>query len=332
MNFTGLVKSGLRFIARMPAPISVGCTLTHRCNMHCAYCDFPAHATEELSTGEWKTAITQFARAGTIRFGFSGGEPLLRNDVAEIIAHARATGAKTTLCSNGILVPDRIGELRALDIYTTSLDGASAEIHDAQRKLPGSFEKALRGIEAALSAGKQVKTLTVLTPQTLGEVEGILYIADRMGFKAGFQPATPARLASDKVPSLTPPTEEVHEVARFLMDAKKKGRNVISSRAALARMLQYPHHDGGSQCQAAGKYFCYVGPRGEVFPCHITYDPREGAHPSGKDLGYVQAFESCRDGCDACPGCYIVPLTEMNLLFGLRPTTLWEQVREMFLH
>lgn len=327
MSAGAFIRSAFRFALGLSAPISIGCTVTHRCNLHCSYCDFPGHAGEEMDTGEWKQALSEFARGGTLRFGFSGGEPLLRDDIGELISHARSQGTKTTLCSNGILAPERMGELRDLDIYTTSLDAASAEIHDAQRRSAGSFEKAIRGIEAALAAGKEVKTLTVLTPRNLGEVSGILRLADEMGFKAGFQPATSAPLASEMAAGLAPKAEEFHEVVDFLIAARKQGRNVLSSPASLHQMKNYPLLGGPGQCKAAGRYFGYVDPRGSVFPCHLEYSSAPGAHPSGREIGYLNAFHECRQWAPACKGCYIVPLTEMNMIFSLRPTALLDQVR-----
>lgn len=327
MNYRALAISGVKYLAGMPAPVSVGCVLTHRCNLHCEYCNFPGNLTEEMTTEEWKGAIDEFTRAGTIRFGFTGGEALLREDAPELLRHAKRTGATTTLCSNGILVPERIDELDGLDIYTTSLDGANAEIHDAQRRSRGNFEKAIRGIELALSAGKQVKTLTVLTPRNLDEVPGILDLADEMGFEAGFQPASNASLASPDAPSLAPEAAKFHEVGEFLAGALKEGRNLLSSKTSVEHMLHYPEGEGGDLCWAAGKYFCYIDPAGAVFPCHFVYHPEPGAHPSGRELGYVNAFRECRSCADSCPGCYIVPYNEMNNLFRLSPSTLWKQVR-----
>ena len=315
-----------RWLRRQPAPLSVGCIVTHRCNQHCSYCGIWSDVPNEMTTSQWKNVIGEFARAGALRFGFSGGEPLLRPDIGELVSAAKACGAGTSLNSNGTLVAERISELRGLDILTTSLDASGPDLHDRQRRAPGSFARTLQAIETALGARLTVYTLTVVTQENCREIPAIVRLADEVGFKAGFQPVSSCSISASGAALLAPDAGEFREMTSWLLRAKREGRNVLSSRAALTHMLRYPDTGGNARCAAAGKYFCYVDPAGEVFPGHFTYE--RGRHPNGLTVGFARAFQSCRDDRSECPGCFIVPYNEMNRLFEARLSSLWDRVRE----
>ena len=74
-----------------PRPFSLLAELTHRCPLHCPYCSNPTQPrnNHELTTDEWKRVIREAAALGVLQIGFSGGEPLARRDLAELIRAAR---------------------------------------------------------------------------------------------------------------------------------------------------------------------------------------------------------------------------------------------------
>src|SRR5438046_6672159 len=79
----------------IPRPYSLLAELTHRCPLHCPYCSNPtqlASPRDELGTGEWKRVLVEAAEIGVLHVGFSGGEPLQRKELAELVAEARAAG------------------------------------------------------------------------------------------------------------------------------------------------------------------------------------------------------------------------------------------------
>ena len=74
------------YIKKQKFPLSICLTLTRRCNQQCQYCDFIEEETIEMSTTEWRQIIDEFIDNGTLRFGFAGGEPLLREDAGELLS------------------------------------------------------------------------------------------------------------------------------------------------------------------------------------------------------------------------------------------------------
>lgn len=89
---------------RPAPPLWLLAELTYRCPLHCALCynpvDFASHGAE-LDTGTWRDVITQARRMGAAQIGFSGGEPLVRDDLETLVAHARGLGFYTNLITSG---------------------------------------------------------------------------------------------------------------------------------------------------------------------------------------------------------------------------------------
>src|SRR6185295_7902768 len=79
--------------------------LTHRCPLHCPYCSNPlrlAPSGQELDTAEWQRVLVEAADLGVLHVGFSGGEPLQRPDLAQLVAAARGAGLYSNLITSGI--------------------------------------------------------------------------------------------------------------------------------------------------------------------------------------------------------------------------------------
>src|SRR5712671_4944108 len=97
---------------RDPNTLALIAEVTHRCPLHCVYCSNPqqlAGTREELSTEEWASVFRQSGKLGMLHAHFTGGEPLARTDLTELIAAARAAGLYTNLITSGLgLNEDRL--------------------------------------------------------------------------------------------------------------------------------------------------------------------------------------------------------------------------------
>jgi PqqA peptide cyclase len=86
-------------------PTTLLAELTHRCPLHCPYCSNPlelARSTAELSTEDWKRVFTEARALGVLQLGLSGGEPLVRRDLEELVDHARDVGLYQTLVTSAL--------------------------------------------------------------------------------------------------------------------------------------------------------------------------------------------------------------------------------------
>ena len=144
-------------------PYALLAELTYRCPLHCPYCSNPTRARNDhqLTTDEWKRVIREAAALGVLQIGFSGGEPLVRRDLTDLIRAARETNLYTNLITSGIgLDDDRVCTLRdaGLDSIQLSFQSDSSDLADAiagarahQRKLDVAAKIRAAGIRLSLN-------------------------------------------------------------------------------------------------------------------------------------------------------------------------------------
>ena len=112
-------------------PLALIAELTHRCPLHCVYCSNPlqlAGTESELSTEQWTSVFRQSGRLGMLHAHFTGGEPLARQDLTELIAAARAAGLYTNLITSGI----GLGEQRLAALVAAGLDHIQISFQDSR--------------------------------------------------------------------------------------------------------------------------------------------------------------------------------------------------------
>jgi pyrroloquinoline quinone biosynthesis protein E len=170
-----------------PRPYSLLCELTYRCPLQCPYCSNPtdfARHTEELTTAEWERILTEASELGVVQAHFSGGEPLLRADLPQIIRRARNLGLYTNLSTGGTLFNEKTGtQLRTagLDSLQVSIQDANAENSDRLAGGAPSFDKKIRAAQIARQLGFSLTVNVVLHRQNLDRIEAIISMAEELG-------------------------------------------------------------------------------------------------------------------------------------------------------
>jgi MoaA/NifB/PqqE/SkfB family radical SAM enzyme len=295
--------------------------VTHRCNLRCAYCGFPDLPSDEMDADQWLEAIHAFLQAGTLRMGFSGGEPLLRQDLDRLLKAAHGN-ALVTLNTNGLLLPERKDLLKWVDAAVISLDG-NQEVHDGLRG-QGAYAGAVQGGEAVLKAGKKLIFAMVVTKDNTNQIPHVLRLSEDMGAQCFFQPVTPCAVSSGKAASMLPDLDEFKRGVRFLQAAKRRGKPVCCSRSYLESLMRYPNATiEKAQCKL-GLYGGFVTPSGQVCRCHVNLGV--DAAPSGRDLGFVEAFR--RMPMTDCQGCFIYPYVELSNLLSGKLLPIYDALRQ----
>jgi putative heme d1 biosynthesis radical SAM protein NirJ2 len=170
--------------------VLVSWNTTRRCNLKCRHCYRDAGECadpDELSTDEGKALIEDIAAAGFPVLVLSGGEPMLRTDIYELVAYARERGLRPVLGSNGTLITaEAAGKLKEAGAVRVgiSLDSARAEVHDELRQAKGCFEEALAGMRHCREAGLPFQIHTTVTAQNYSEIEEIATKAVALGAAA----------------------------------------------------------------------------------------------------------------------------------------------------
>lgn len=170
--------------ARDRRPIVVW-NLTRTCNLKCVHCYTDSAAVkypDELTTEQAKAVLDDLAEFQVPGVLFSGGEPLIRPDLFELAAYARAKDLHVVLSTNGTLI-DREAAQKLKDhqfaYVGISLDSATPEVHDSFRGVAGAFEHTMRGFRACVDVGQKVGLRLTLTPHTCENLGGIFDFIER---------------------------------------------------------------------------------------------------------------------------------------------------------
>lgn len=165
----------------------VSWNVTKRCNLYCEHCyrdsgpDSPIDS--QLSTEEGKLLITQIRDAGFRLLILSGGEPLIREDLTELVAYASSVGLRPALGSNGtLLTADKAAELKRAGLggIAISLDSADPEHHNRFRNASEGWQQAVQGIKYAQEAGLRVQINMTLTEENTEHFEQVAKLAEEL--------------------------------------------------------------------------------------------------------------------------------------------------------
>lgn len=164
---------------------------TNRCNLKCAHCyqDADDATNLELSTAEGMKMIDEIAAAGFKIMIFSGGEPLMREDIFDLVAHASKRGLRPVFGTNGtLLTPEVAKKLKAAGALAMgiSVDSLVPEKHDKFRGLKNAYELTVNGIEACKSAGLPFQLHTTVVDWNRDEITDITDFAEKVGAKAHY--------------------------------------------------------------------------------------------------------------------------------------------------
>ena len=242
------------------APIFCGHKLTYNCNLRCKMCPFWKRSAKNSSTEQEKRILRQIYDSGTCAIAFEGGEPLLRTDLAEILAFSKSLPLHTSLVTNGTLLESKIDEIAQHingAIYV-SLDGIE-KTHDAIRGVGGCFRKAVRGIIA--SRDKVSLTInTTIMAENIYEIEDLVKLAKELNVKISV--AVAHDYYNAKASAAT--SHEINEVAVKLIEMKKKGYPLVNS----LNYLKVIAKDKKWTCKPWS--LVNVGPEGHlVLPCYV---------------------------------------------------------------
>lgn len=182
-------------------PLGAQLELTRRCPLVCAHCYLPRRSPErpdaELSKQEWKGVIRSLKGLGCLSLVLTGGEPLLRPDLAELCAYASRLGFEIRVFTSGAGLTEALAKaLRPANIscFELSFYGRPAA-HDAVTGVPGSCLNTLAAARLLKKSGFRVKLKAPLMRATEGQLSYISRLCRREGFAYAFDPAL--TLASD---------------------------------------------------------------------------------------------------------------------------------------
>ncbi|MBN2570272.1 MAG: 12,18-didecarboxysiroheme deacetylase [Deltaproteobacteria bacterium] len=182
---SGKLPSHLLQFSKDKKPVVVW-NSTRRCNLRCVHCYSSSQNVkyaDELNTEQGKGLIDDLASFGSPVLLVSGGEPLMREDLPQLLQHAIDRGMRAVISTNGTMITKekaRVFGKIGLSYVGVSLDGMQ-KIHDQFRGVEGAFDKAMQGIRYCLDAGIKVGIRFTITKKNQGEIPDIFNLIEKVG-------------------------------------------------------------------------------------------------------------------------------------------------------
>ncbi|NLY55004.1 MAG: putative heme d1 biosynthesis radical SAM protein NirJ2 [Firmicutes bacterium] len=297
---------------------------TRACNLKCKHCYRDAGAKEqrELTTAEGMKLLEEIARSGFKIMVFSGGEPMLRDDIYDLVAYARELGMRPVFGSNGTLITKEVaqklkdaGALR----MGISIHSSTPDHHDELHQVPGSWAAAIEGVKNCLEVGLGVQLHTTVTEPNYDDVENITDLAVELGAEAHhvffLVPTGRGKELVGEMLTAAHYERLLHRILdkqkmvdielkptcapQFMRIARMKGMEMRFTRGCLA-----------------GTSYCVITPNGDVNPCpylplkvgnvlETPFDKIWAESPIFKDLRTMEWGGRCGtcDHKDVCGGC-----------------------------
>ncbi|MBQ2010201.1 MAG: putative heme d1 biosynthesis radical SAM protein NirJ2 [Anaerovibrio sp.] len=288
---------------------------TNACNMYCDHCyrDAGCKAEEELSTAEAKTLLEQIARAGFKIMIFSGGEPLMRPDIVELVAYAASLGLRPVFGTNGTLITLEMAQkLKAAGAMGMgiSLDSMDREKHNKFRKFPGAWEGAVQGMRNCRAAGLPFQIHTTVMEWNNHELEDLTDFAVAEGAVAHhfFFLVPTGRAKTIEAESLR--AEAYEDTLTRIM--KKQQEVEIELKPTCAPQFLRIAAQMGLKTRfrrgcLAGTAYCIISPRGKVQPCaylnmelgDVRQTPFDEIWKNSEVLNKLRTLEYS-GGCGSC--------------------------------
>ncbi len=297
----GIAKFGVKKPFTPGAPFLVVWNFTQLCNLKCKHCYASAGKPDpnELTTQEAFKALNELVDAGVNIIAFSGGEPLMRKDIFDVLKRASDHGVFTAIATNATLITKDVAK-RLKDVnlgyVQISLDGANPETHNGFRGVSKAFERAIQGIKNCVEQDIFVEVATTATKINYEEIPVIIDLCEKLNvdwwMMYNFVPTGRGRFILEN--DLSP--EERERLLKILWEKlrSKPKLQVLSTAPQYARVaLQMeeeakeksgeiivpthfynPHLHGQLLSLSdfiggcgAGRFYCALEPNGDVTPC-----------------------------------------------------------------
>lgn len=328
-------------------PYHVQWFLTRRCNYRCRGCDVWREPTsgDELSADEIKEGLGILRRLGVIEIVFSGGNPLLREDIDEILGYA-SRHFIITVYDNGSLAAEKIDALRDVDFVAISLDTLNKELNDYIKGVPRSWEKAMEVIEKLHEERISVTVSPTISQLNLHEIiDFTKYFTDR-GIPVWYCLYGYDTSAKDKLFGIGHKDDKFEIVDKkalagvcdTLMEMKKERNGIFITTRTLNALKQFFLNGKRTwKCKALQGFFM-VDHQGRVAGCHCL-KPVTSIFDL-PDVWDSPRFENLRkeySECDQCSFlCYIFYSLHASVLGNIEvirdqwknAKLLWPQIRQ----
>jgi pyrroloquinoline quinone biosynthesis protein E len=254
-------------------PLALIAEVTHLCPLHCVYCSNPlqlAGMQAELSTDEWVSVFQQSGKLGMLHAHFTGGEPLARNDLTELIAAARASGLYTNLITSGI----GLNEDRFQALVTAGLDHIQISFQDS-REDSANWIAGAKAHAHKIELSRAIRRHKVaFTVNLVVHRQNLDHLEEMIAFIEQLQPER-VEIAHTQYygwalanrAALMPTRVQVEKAVAVVSDAEKR----LSGRMRIDSVVPDYYAKYPKACMGGwGRRLMLINPAGKVLPCHAA--------------------------------------------------------------
>ena len=315
--------------------INVDFSLTRKCNLNCEYCgqwevmeDKDKNLPQEMSIDQIKAAFYNLSQLKPVRINISGGEPLIRDDIPEILKIAFKKRFWISLTTNGILIKERIKSLKGLNLLIISIDGE--ETTNDYYRGKGTLIEALKGLDLCKKNSIPFMISSVISSKTtFNDIDFILRLCQSYDIYCIFHPVNDRVIMSGHW-HINPRIARLKaEIADFKekMNYLKKHPNIkysIGQKFWVKQMLEFSEKQNSVSKQKnaclAGRMFFSVQPDGNVRACSLLEDDLFGFKIY--DPKFIENYKSRRNSIN-CTGCFCYSYHMINRLAKLDVSVIW---------
>lgn len=300
---------------------------TIKCNLSCAHCrriEDDTASLSDLTTPQAKGLIDQLAQVATEQdfmpiLVFSGGEPLCRDDIFELIETAVSKKVKSALATNGTLIDSKIADkikTSGVERVSVSLDGATSDVHNKLRRLDGSFEAAFGGIECLKKACVPFQINMTLTRHNAHQLNEIFALAEDIGAVAvHLFMLVPVGCGEEFAAEDMLSAEEYEELLKTVSQTQSQtGLEIkVTCGPHYERVIRQQKNTGDTPLRhskgcLAGSGVLFVSHSGDVFPCgylpvhcgSILQTPLKNIWTGSTDLARMRDADQLKGKCSVC--------------------------------
>jgi len=266
------LNNGVESNITQTQPLWLLAEITYRCPLHCAFCynptDYADHTKNELNTDEWIKVLRDARKMGALQLGISGGEPLLRDDIEDIVTEANQLGYYSNLITSGVgLTEKRIDAFKA-----GGLDHIQLSMHDITEEISNfvtdtkTFKLKQKVAAMIKDRGYPMVLNVVIHRYNIGHIKEILEMAEKLG-------ADYVELANTQYygwslinrNQLMPTKEQIDEAEKITNEF----RQYIGNKMKIFFVVPDYYAERPKKCMNGwGEVFMIVTANGDVLPCH----------------------------------------------------------------
>jgi len=299
--------------------------LTSKCNCRCKICDLWKNVDNyksDLNKEEVFTLLDKASEAGIVYYTIVGGEPLIRDDLLEILKYAKQLKLTTSVITNGFYLKKKCNDIIPfIDVLEVSLD-SNDELHDKMRGVDGLLNRAIQGIKLCKNSKTKIIINCVLSKANYKKIFDLIELSKKLDVYISIQPIDLVEGYND---NLILEKKVIQKIYSEIIRYKKSGYKISNSYSYLKLLSQN------------NKYICHapkslivVKPNGDITSC-LNYEYYYDSWGNIKDKKLKEIFNSksfknfCKkvEKCNVCNGACII---ESSILYSLNPSLIFEKL------